>query len=64
MVHPLVEDDQRTLDRIQVRDRVLGEHGKTVGINQLRDAVVDLSVDMVRASCEHDAMSSGLLQIL
>lgn len=48
VVHPLVEDDQRTLDRIQVRDRVLGEHGKTIGINQLRDAVVDLSVNMVR----------------
>src|SRR5699024_5442189 len=44
MVHPLVHDEQRTLHTVQVADGSLGQHGDTVGIDQLRNTMVDFRV--------------------
>ena len=62
MIHPLVRHDERPLRAAQMGDGILGEHGDVKGSDQLRDAVVDLRVYVVRPSRQHDAALSGLLQ--
>ena len=61
MVHPLIHNDKRTFHFCQMRNGILGQHCKTVGVDQFRDTVVDLRVHMVRTSGEDDTAFAGLL---
>ena len=61
--HPLVVDTDRALKISELRDRVLGEDSHAVGVDELRDAVVDLRVDVVRSARENNAVAAGLLEI-
>ncbi len=63
VVHPLVVDAERPLQFAEMGDGVLGQHRHPVGIDHLRDSVVDLRVDMIGSSGENDAVASGLFQI-
>ena len=56
MVHPLVQNDDGALGILQMGDGVLGEDGDAVGIDHLRDAVVDLRIHVVGTACQHDAL--------
>ena len=49
---------------MQVADGILGQHGDTVGIDQLRNTMVDFRVDMVRTACQYNAPVSGLFHVL
>ena len=50
VVHPLVDQANRALERTQVRDGVLGEHRQPEACEQLGDSVVDLGIVMVGAA--------------
>ncbi len=63
VIHPLVVDAERPLQFAEMGDGVLGQHRHPVGIDHLRDSVVDLRVDMIGSSGENDAVASGLFQI-
>ena len=63
MVHPLIVDTQWTFQGRQMGDGIFRQHGYPVGIDQIRNAVVNLRVDMVGTSCQYDAVASGLLQV-
>ena len=62
VVHPLIRDDQGPLRAAQVGDGVLRQHRQVEGGDHLRQAVVDLRVDVVRASGQDDTALSGLLK--
>ena len=64
MIHPLVIDPDRPLDLCKMRDGILGEDGHPVGVDELRYAVIDLRIDVVRTSAEDDPVPAGLLKIL
>ena len=51
MIHPLIHNDQRAFHLMKVRNGVLSQYGNTIGIDQFRDTVVDLRVNMVWTSC-------------
>ena len=55
--HPLVTHPQWTFQQIgsQMGHRVLGEHRHAQGVDHLGDAVMDLGIDVVGASGQHDA---------
>ena len=61
VVHPLIDQANRALERTQVRDGVLGEHRQPKAREQLGDGMVDLGVVMVRAARQHDAVGASLL---
>ena len=61
VVHPLVIDAQVALHLPQVGNGVLGEHGQAVAGDQLGNGVVDLSVVVVGAAGQHDAVPAGFL---
>ena len=63
MVHPLVIDTQGAFNRCQMRDRILCQYGNAVGVDQVRDTVMDLRINVVWPSGQHDAASSCLIQI-
>ncbi len=63
MVHPLVYNQHRTVDLSKVADTVFGKDGNTVGTNHIRDTMVNLRVDMVRATGKYDAQTAGFFQI-
>ena len=56
--HPLIHHPQRTLGRCIQRQTVLGEHIQPIGGDQLRNAVVDLRVNVVRPASQHHALLS------
>ena len=56
MVHPLIRYDERTVHLPQMGHGILCEHRQPVGGNQLRDAVVDLWIQMVGTSGKDDAL--------
>ena len=53
----------QVLPRLQFADRILREHDHAERADRLRDAVVDLGVDVVRAPGEHDAPAVVLLHV-
>ena len=53
----------QVLPRLQFADRILREHDHAERADRLGDAVVDLGVDVVRASGEHDAPAVVLLHV-
>ena len=61
MIDPLVVCTQRPGRREVDGKRILGQHGQIVGGDELRDAVVDLRIDVVRAARQHDAAAVILL---
>ena len=64
MVAPLVDDlELRGLDR-HVVDGVLRDDRQMIALDHLRDAVVDLRVDVVRTADEHDDLLARLLHAL
>ena len=56
MVHPLIRYDERTIHLPQMGHGILCEHRQSVGGNQLRDAVVDLGIQMVGTAGKNDAL--------
>ena len=64
MIHPLIECDNRALRVAELGDGILGEHGDAVGVDHLRNAVIDLRVDMVRAAGKDDAVHMMLCHVL
>ena len=61
MIHPLVQDGDRTIRCGQVGDGVLGEYSYTVGGDHLRDAVVDLRVNVIGTACKDNALDMVFL---
>ncbi len=55
VVHPLVIDTERTLDRCQMGNRILRQHAQSVGVDQIRNTVMDLRIDMVWTTGKNDA---------
>ena len=47
---------------IEIGDRILGKHCHTIGIDELRDTVVDLGIDMVRSSGQNDTVAVVVFQ--
>ena len=64
MVHPLVDDANRTLGLHQVCKRILGKDRKTKARDKLGQGVVDLGVVVVRTAGEHDAVATVVLDPL
>ena len=63
MVHPLVRYVQRPVHLGEVGDGILCQHGNSVRIDQFRNSMVDLGVDVVRTSAEYNSGTSCLCQI-
>lgn len=63
VVHPLVIDTQRAFQRSQVGDGIFRQHTQTVGIDHIRDSVMDFRVNVVRPSCQDDAAASRFFHI-
>ena len=61
--HPLIHHPQGTLGRGVQGQTVLGEHIQAVGGDELRDAVVDLRVDVVGPSRQHHATLAAALHL-
>ena len=61
MVHPLIEYGEGTLRRAKVRDGILRENRKAVGMDHFRNAVVDLRIQMIRPAGQHNALGAGIL---
>ena len=64
VVHPLVDDANRTLGLHQVRERILGKDRKAKARDKLGQGVVDLGVVMVGAAGEYDAVAAVVLDPL
>ncbi len=64
MVHPLVECYNRALRIPEVRNGILGEDGNSIGVDHLRDTVVNLRIDMIWTACEDDAVHMMLFHVL
>ena len=62
VVHPLIHDNEGTLRLIEIGDGILGKHCHTIGIDELRDTVVDLGIDMVRSSGQNDTVAVVVFQ--
>ena len=56
MIHPLIQDGDRTVRCGQVGDGVLGQDCNSVRGDHLRDSVVDLRVNMIGAAGKDDAL--------
>ena len=63
MIHPLVRYDKRPFHIAQMTDGILAQHGDAIGVNELRNTMVDLRVDVIRASAEDDAHLAGFRQV-
>ena len=64
MVHPLVIDTDRTFNFCQMRNRILRKHRNTITIDQIRNTMVDLRINMVRTTCKNNSSSAGIFKIL
>ena len=64
VVHPLVDDANRTLGLHQMRERILGKDRKAKARDKLRKGVVDLGVVVVRTAGEYDAVAAVVLDPL
>ena len=60
MVHPLVGYNNRSLHFRKVGNGILGQYGKVIRSNQLRDAVVDFRITVVRTAGKDDTSVTGL----
>ena len=60
VIAPLVDNLKPPLVHGDVIDRILGENRQFVGLDHLRDAVVDLGVDVVRTTCEKNRVLTRL----
>ena len=64
MIHPLVYYTDRSCKSSGNRDAVLCKNSESQLIDHLGDSVIDLGVDMIRSSGEHDAVHSALLHLI
>ena len=64
VVHPLVDDANRTLGLYQMRKRILGKDRKAKARDKFGQGVVDLGVVMVGTTGEHDAVTAMVLDPL
>lgn len=64
MIHPLVVDTERTLDLCQVGYRILCQYSNAVAVDQIRDTVMDLGINVIRTAGKDNSSSSCLFQIL
>ena len=63
MVYPLIEHTQRSFGRDIYGQAILCKHSKAIGCDQLGNAVVDLGIDMVRATCKYNTATAVHLHI-
>ena len=61
MVHPLVGDHDRTLDLAEVGDAVFGQNRKSEARNHIRNAVMNLGIDVIGATRKDNAVLFVLL---
>ena len=64
MIHPLIDDANRTLGLHQMRERILGKDRKAKARDKLGQGVVDLGVVVVRTAGEYDAVAAVVLDPL
>ena len=64
VVHPLVQNAKGPLQGSELGDAVLGEDRDAIARDHLRDAVVDLRVDVVGAAGQDDALHVVILDVL
>ena len=64
VIHPLIDDANRTLGLYQMRERILGKDRKAKARDKLGQGVVDLGVVMVGTAGEHDAVTAVVLDPL
>ena len=64
VVHPLVDDANRTLGLYQMRERILGKDRKAKARDKLGQGMVDLGVVMVGTAGEYDAVTAVVLDPL
>ena len=64
MIHPLVDDANRTLGLYQMRERILGKDRKAKARDKLGQGMVDLGVVMVGTTGEYDAVATVVLDPL
>ena len=64
VVHPLVDNANRTLGLYQMRKRILGKNRKAKARDKLGQGMVDLGVVMVGTTGEHNAMATVVLDPL
>ena len=60
MIHPLVGYNNRALHFREMGNGILGQYGKVIRSNQLRDTVVNLGIGMVRTAGKDDTSVTGL----
>ena len=63
MIHPLVIDTDGTFHRHQMGDRILCQNRNSVAVDQIRDAMMDFRVYMVRSAGQNNSSASGFIQI-
>ena len=64
MIHPLVDDANRTLGLHEMRKRILGKDRKAKARDKLGQGMVDLGVVVVGTAGEHDAVTAVVLDPL
>ena len=64
VIHPLIDDANRTLGLHQMRERILGKDRKAKARDKLGQGMVDLGVVMVGTTGEYDAVAAVVLDPL
>ena len=64
MVHPLVNNTDRTLESSRNGDTVLTENGKTEGVDHLRNTVMDLRIRVIRTAGKNNTLLACPFEIL
>ena len=64
MVHPLVDDSDRSHEHSRSCHGVFSENGKAERIDHLRDAVIDLRIDVIRSAGKDYTLDALLLHLL
>ena len=59
VVHPLVIDTDRTLHRNQMGNGILSKNRNSVAVDQIRDTMMDLRVNVVWTACKNNSSAAG-----
>lgn len=64
MIGPLVDDAEVAVKLPKVGDTVFTEDGESQAVNELRNAVVDFRIDVIRTAAKDDCSVAGLLEVV
>ena len=64
VIHPLIHDIERSFYFVQMRDRIFCQDGNIIGVDQLRQSVIDLRVRVIRTSGKNNSAIAGFIQKL